>query len=118
MVVFALSGLWDCFLLHIRKVFSYYLFKYLLRPFLSLSSFWDLYKANVGAFDIVSGLKLPSFLLIFFSLFFYTVLTCTILSSSSPIHSSASFIQLFIPSRVFFTSIIVFFNFLAVLYIF
>ena len=43
----------DYFLSHVREVFSYYLFKYFLRYFLSLFSFWDPYNANVGAFNIV-----------------------------------------------------------------
>ena len=36
----------DCFLFHIRNVCSYYLFKYFLKCFLSLSSFWNLYNVN------------------------------------------------------------------------
>ena len=31
----------DCFLFHVREVFSYYLFKYFLRSFLPLFSFWE-----------------------------------------------------------------------------
>ena len=34
--------------------FSYFIFNYLLRPFLSLFSYWDPYNVNVGAFDIIS----------------------------------------------------------------
>ena len=59
-----INPVWDflCFLglgdlSHVREVFSYYLFKYLLRPFLSLLSFWDPYNANIGMFDIVSGVS-------------------------------------------------------------
>ena len=44
----------DYFLSRVRGVFSYYLFKYFLESFLSLFSFWDPYKANVGAFNVVS----------------------------------------------------------------
>ena len=49
-----LLNLGDCFLLHAREFFSYYLFKYFLRSFLSLFCFWDSYNENVGVFDIVS----------------------------------------------------------------
>ena len=41
----------DCFSSHVREFFSYYLFNYFLRPFLSL---WDPYLVNVGTFDVVS----------------------------------------------------------------
>ena len=41
------------FLSHVREVFSYYLFKYFLRSFLSLFSFWDPYNSNAGAFNVV-----------------------------------------------------------------
>ena len=43
----------DYFLSHIRKVFSYYLFKYFLRAVLSLFSFWDPYNENVGVFNVI-----------------------------------------------------------------
>ena len=43
----------DYFLSHISKVFSYYLFIYFLRSFLSLFSFWDPYNMNIGAFNVV-----------------------------------------------------------------
>ena len=33
--------------------FSYYLFKYFLRYFLSVFSFWDPYNGNIGAFNVV-----------------------------------------------------------------
>ena len=39
----------DYFLSHVREFFSYLLFKYFLRFFLSLFSFWDPY----GAFNVV-----------------------------------------------------------------
>ena len=38
----ALSGL-ECSLSHVREVFSYYLSKYFLWPFLPLFSVWDLH---------------------------------------------------------------------------
>ena len=40
----------DCFLSHVREIFSYFLFKYFLRFFLSLFSFWGPYNANVVTF--------------------------------------------------------------------
>ena len=43
----------DYFLSPAWEVFSYYLFKYFLRSFLSLFSFWDFYNMNVGAFNVV-----------------------------------------------------------------
>ena len=46
-------GLVDYFPSHVQEAFSYYLFKYFLRSFLSLFSFWDPYNVNVGAFNIV-----------------------------------------------------------------
>ena len=41
------------FLSHVREVFDYNLFKYLLKFFLSLFSFWDPYNVNVGVFNVV-----------------------------------------------------------------
>ena len=43
----------DCFLSQIREVFSYYVFKYVLSPFLSLFS-WDPYNENISVIDGVS----------------------------------------------------------------
>ena len=45
----------DFFLSHIREVFSYYLFIYVLRSSLSLSllPFWDPYNVKVVAFNVV-----------------------------------------------------------------
>ena len=54
----------DYFTSHVREFFSYYLFKYFLRSFLSLFCFWDPYNENVGVFDVVLEVpKLFSFLL-------------------------------------------------------
>ena len=52
----------DYFLSHVREVFSYYLFTYFLRSFLSLSSFWDPYNVNVDVFNVpeVSSAKFSS----------------------------------------------------------
>ena len=41
------------FLSHVGDVFSYYLFKYFLGPFLSLLSFWNYYNVKVSAFNVV-----------------------------------------------------------------
>ena len=43
----------DYFLSHVPEVFSSCLFRYFLRSFLSLASFWDPYNVNVGAFNVV-----------------------------------------------------------------
>ena len=61
-----LLDLGDCFLFHVREFFSYYLFKYFLRSFLSLFCFWDPYNENVGVFDVV--LEVPKLLSFLFSL--------------------------------------------------
>ena len=52
----------------LREVFGYHLFKYFLRPFLSLISFWDPYDANVGAFNVVPDVS-ETVLISFFFLF-------------------------------------------------
>ena len=77
----------DYFLFHAREVFSYYLFRYFFRSFLSLFSFWDPYNVNVDAFNVIPGV---SGCLHFFSFFF---------------QYSASVILLLIPSSVFFISV-------------
>ena len=43
----------DCFISHVRKFFSYYLFKHFLRLFLFLLLFWDPYIVNVGVFTVI-----------------------------------------------------------------
>ena len=61
----------NCFLSHVRDIFSYYLFKYFLRSFLSLFSFWDPYNVNVVWHCPRGLLNCPHF----FSFFFlYSVL--------------------------------------------
>ena len=89
------------------EIFNYFIFKYLLRPFLSSPSetpiIWMLVHFTLSR----RSLKLSSFLLITFPLFFFMVVISTTLSSSSFIYSSASFILLLIPSSVFFISVIV-----------
>ena len=47
----------ECFLSHVGEIFSYFIFRYLLRPFLSLFSFWDPYNVDVGAFDVISEIS-------------------------------------------------------------
>ena len=72
--------------------------------------FWDPYNSNVGAFDIVPEVSetiLSSFHS--FSLFCFSAVISTILSSSSLNHSSASNILLLISSSVFLISVIVLF---------
>ena len=73
----------DYFLSHVREVFSYYLFRYFFRSFLSLFSFWDPYNVDVDAFNVVPGV---SGCLHFFSFFFqycFVAVIFTILFSSS-----------------------------------
>ena len=43
----------DYFLSHVQEFFSYYLFKYFLRSFLFLFSFWNPYNVKVGEFNVV-----------------------------------------------------------------
>ena len=43
----------DCFFADVREIFSYYLFKYFLRFFLSLLLCWDPKNTNVGIFNVV-----------------------------------------------------------------
>ena len=66
-----LPGLDWLFPSHVREVFNYNLFKYILRPFLLLFFSWDPYNSNVGAFNIVpevSETVLSSFHSFFFIL--------------------------------------------------
>jgi len=97
-----------CFLPHIREVFDYYLLKYFLTHFLFVFFFWDTYDSNVGAFNFVpevAEVVLISFNSFFFSFFLCASFISTILSSTSPILSSASVILLLVPSRVLLISI-------------
>ena len=99
----------DYFLPHFREVFNYYLLKYFLMVFLFVF-FWDSYDSNVGAFNIVPEVsEIVLILLIHFSFFLSVSFISTILSSTSLILSSASIIQLFVPSRVFLISFIALF---------
>ena len=63
----------DSFLSHVREVFSYYFFKYFLRSFLSLFSFWDpIVQMLVHLLLSLRSLRLSSFFF-FFILFIYSV---------------------------------------------
>ena len=99
----------DYFLSHVREVLSYYLFKYFLRSFLSLFSFWDPYNENVGAFNVIPEVCWAVFMLfILFYMFCFVAVISTLQSSRSFICSSASVMMLLIPSSVLF--ICLFFN--------
>ena len=98
----------DYFLSHVRDIFSYYLFKYFLRPFFSLSLFLRPLWCKCSIWCCPRGLL--TFIVSFYSLFCSMSAVITILFSSSVICFSASFILLLIPSSVFFISVIVFFN--------
>ena len=62
----------ECFLSHVREVFGYNIFKYVLRPFLFLFSFWDPYNANVGVFNVVPEVS-ETVLISFLFFFLYSV---------------------------------------------
>ena len=92
----------DNFHPHFREVFNYYLLQYFLMVFLFAFFFWDSYDSNIGVFNIVpefSEIVLISFNS--FSFFLSDSFISTIPFSTSLILSSASFILLFVPSRVF-----------------
>ena len=90
----------DYFLSHVWEVFSYYLFKYFLRSFLS-SSGTPVMLMLVRLMLSEKSLRLFSFLFILFSIFCSVAVISTILSFRSFIRSSASVILLLIPSSVF-----------------
>ena len=52
---FCFLDLVDYFFSHVREVFSYHLFKYVLRSFCSVFYFWDPY--NVHVFNIVPEVR-------------------------------------------------------------
>jgi len=100
----------DYFLPHFREVFNYYLLKYFLVVFLFVFFFWDSYYSNVGVFNIFPEVsEIVLVLLIHFSFFLSHSFISTILSCTSLTLSSASFILLFVPSRVFLISLIALF---------
>ena len=96
----------DSFLSHVRDIFSYYLSEYFLGSVLSPFSFWEPYNANVGVFNIVPSVSWAVFIFFFilFSIFCFTTVIYTILSSKSLICFSASVILLLVPSSVLFIS--------------
>ena len=99
----------DIFLSHIREVFDYSLFKYFLRLFLFLF--------NVGAFNVVPEVC-ENILISLHSLLCSMAVIAAILSFSSLICSSASFILLLVPSSVFHVIYFVVRHWLVVLYFF
>ena len=100
-----LPGL-NCFLVHVREIFSCNLLKYFLRLFLSFSLFHlRSLSCDGGALNVVP--EVSETVLISFSLFCSMAVIYTTLSSGSFICSSASFIPLLIPSSVFFISVII-----------
>ena len=62
----------DCFLSQVKEYFSYYLFKYFLRLFLSVFSFWDLFNANISVLDVVPE-AFETVLISFHSFFLFSV---------------------------------------------
>ena len=100
---------------HAAEIFNYNVFINFLIPFLFLFFFWDPYNLNVDAFDIVPGVSetiLSSFHSFYFILLFRRYFHHFIFL----IHSSASDILLFIPSRVFLISVIVLFVFVCLFF--
>ena len=94
----------DYVLSHVRGVFSYYLFKYFLRSFLSSPSGTHIMQISVCLMLSQRCLRLSSFIFILFSIFCFTAVISTVLSSRSLIYSSASVILL-LTSSVLFISV-------------
>ena len=91
----------DYFLTHVRVLSDYNLFKNFFRSFLFLIFFSDPYTSNVGAFNIVpdvSEVILNYFHL--FSLFCYSAVISTILSSRSIIHYFVSYSAVYFSSSI------------------
>ena len=95
----------DCFLSHVREVFSYYLLKYLLRPSVSLPSGIPIMQMLVHLMLYQRSLRFPHFFSFFIlfqgSYFHHSVFQLTYLFFS---------LMLLILSSVFFIAVIVFFN--------
>ena len=106
----AVLDLDDCCLSHVRKVFSYSLFKYLLKSFLFLFFFWDPYNVNVGVHLMLSQglLDCPHFFHSFFSILPHSD-DCHYSVFSSLIHFPASVILVLILYSVLSISVIVLF---------
>ena len=96
------------FLPHFRDVFSYYLLKYFLTPFLFVVFFWDTYDSNVGVFNIVPEVS-EIVLISFHSFFLSASFISTILSSTSLILPYASVNLLLVPFRALLSSVIALF---------
>ena len=113
-ILFWFYSAWDslCFLnlvdfSHVRKVFSYYVFKYFLKSSLSLFSFWDPNNGKLVHLMLFKrSLKLSSSFKSFF-FFFCSVWVISSLSSSSLIYSSVSSNLGLTPSSVFLIPVIV-----------
>ena len=114
-------GLGDSFLSYVREVFLAIISSNIFSGLFSLSSPSGIPIMQILVHLVLSQrpFKLSSLLFIlFFSLFYSAAEISTILSSTSLIHSSASFILLLIPSSVFFISVIIFFNSVWLFFIF
>ena len=100
----------DYFLSHVRKVFSYSLFKYLLKSFFFLFFLWDPYNVNVGVHLMLSQglLDCPHFFSFFF-LYSSPQQWCHYSVFSSLIHFPASVILVLILYSVLSISVIVLF---------
>ena len=92
----------DYFISPVRDVFSYYLFKYFLRSFLSSPSGTHIMQILVCLLLSQRSLRLSSFIFILFSIFCFAAVISTILSFMSLTCSSASVILLWIPSHLLF----------------
>ena len=60
----------DCFLFQVREVFSCYIFKYYVRPFLSLL-LWNPHNVNVSVFDVIQEVSQTILISFFFLSFFF-----------------------------------------------
>lgn len=101
----------DCFLSQVREVLSYYVFKYVIIPFLSVFTFWDSFDVNNNTLDIVSEVSSTVPISFHFHSFLTASLISTILSYYSLIHFSVSFSLPLIHSCVPLISVIGFFLF-------
>ena len=101
-------GLADYFLSHVQGVFSYYLFKYFLRSFLSSSPGTPIMGMLVHLMLPQTSLRLSSFHP--FYIFCSVAMISTILSSRSFTPASVSLILLWISFTVLFISVCLFFS--------
>ena len=61
----------ECFIFYVRNIFNSNLWKYFLRPFLSLFCFWESCNVNVGSFNVVPEVSETVFISFFFSTLFH-----------------------------------------------